>query len=194
MFVVSVSSVASGSLAAQCEWSTREDSDDDWAPEIQGAANVEKSEEEALKVLLQPSFVKEEPERPACTYSTYVVIGFVFSGKVLADKEGRRRSWPDAARDAQARQSGTVREQFLRIHGGARHGTKVFPSIKRFLDLQRMDCRCEPSTSTSKRTRKQAHKAGKGKESWATNPSRQAGNEQTSRPASKQVCLPGCRK
>ncbi|CAK8997717.1 Putative ankyrin repeat protein FPV244 [Durusdinium trenchii] len=39
----------------------RTDSDSDWAPEIQGAANVEKSEEEALKVLLQPNFVKETP-------------------------------------------------------------------------------------------------------------------------------------
>ncbi len=38
---------------------TRQDSDSDWAPEVQGAANVEKSEEEALKVLLQPNFVKE---------------------------------------------------------------------------------------------------------------------------------------
>lgn len=36
-----------------------QDSDSDWAPEVQGAANVEKSEEEALKVLLQPNFVKE---------------------------------------------------------------------------------------------------------------------------------------
>lgn len=38
---------------------TCQDSDSDWAPEVQGAANVEKSEEEALKVLLQPNFVKE---------------------------------------------------------------------------------------------------------------------------------------
>ena len=38
----------------------RQDSDSDWAPEVQGAANVEKSEEEALKVLLQPNFVKEK--------------------------------------------------------------------------------------------------------------------------------------
>ncbi|CAE7183604.1 unnamed protein product [Symbiodinium pilosum] len=35
------------------------DSDDDWAPQSQGAANVEKSEQEALKVLLQPNYVKD---------------------------------------------------------------------------------------------------------------------------------------
>mmetsp|Transcript_66765 Transcript_66765/g.157232 ORF Transcript_66765/g.157232 Transcript_66765/m.157232 type:complete len:434 (+) Transcript_66765:57-1358(+) len=35
------------------------DSDDDWAPQSQSAANVEKSEAEALKVLLQPNYVKE---------------------------------------------------------------------------------------------------------------------------------------
>lgn len=46
----------SGNIFTMC---TCQDSDSDWAPEVQGAANVEKSEEEALKVLLQPNFVKE---------------------------------------------------------------------------------------------------------------------------------------
>jgi len=45
--------------AAEVEAGEESGSDDDWAPQSQGAANVEKSEEEALKVLLQPNYVKD---------------------------------------------------------------------------------------------------------------------------------------
>lgn len=54
----------------------RQDSDSDWAPEIQGAANVEKSEEEALKVLLQPNFVKETPPEPLASTATFEIFFF----------------------------------------------------------------------------------------------------------------------
>jgi hypothetical protein len=66
-------------LSSRCQI---QDSDSDWAPEVQGAANVEKSEKEALKVLLQPNFVKEKsPESPGANgnlfETTNCFLGFL---------------------------------------------------------------------------------------------------------------------
>ena len=81
----------SGLLTLDHAWMQDSDSDDDWAPQSQGAANVEKSEQEALKVLLQPNYVKDtRPEHPSCTVSLAAYCVFACTLRLLLQDAGNQ--------------------------------------------------------------------------------------------------------